>query len=249
MSQQKFWSRVGGWFKSPTRASTTEESVVDVYERSVADPVEADPEVERMNETAESLMTLQQAQTQVATRLDDGFGQLSNLVSAVHKHLQSQDEQATQMASAVSQLADTVSRLPEAVSKQSDHLSAITEQLESVNARAARWDDTISQIPSLADAQRQTLQAICERIDTSQETQAQVAKSMDGFRDAVGSLSEVSAASNQSIKEIQDSAQARDERLMNLIAEQNRRFTRLFVVTIVLVVVAAAGAAIVVFLK
>lgn len=248
MSEQKFWSRIRQWFKSTSRASTAEPSVVDVYERSLANPVETEPEVDRMNETAESLITLQQGQTQVATRLDDGFGQLSDLVSAVHKHLKSQDEQSAQIAGAVSQLAETVSRLPDAVSGQSEHLSAITEQLESVNARAARWDDTISQIPSLADAQRQTLQAICERIDTSQETQAQVIKSMDGFRDAVGSLSETSTASNRSIKEMQDSAQVRDERLMSLIAEQNRRFNRLFVVTIVLVVMAAASAAIVFFL-
>ena len=48
MSQQKFWSRVSRWFKSPTQASTAEESVVDVYEQSVVDPVEADPEVDRM---------------------------------------------------------------------------------------------------------------------------------------------------------------------------------------------------------
>ena len=249
MSEQKFWSRIIQWFKSPTRAATAEPSVVDVYERDVADPVEAEPEVDHMNETVESLMTLKQGQTQVATRIDDGFGQLSNLVSAVHKHLKSQDEQSTQIAGAVSQLAETVSRLPDAVSGQSEHLLAITEQLESVNAHAARWDDTISQIPSLADAQRQTLQAICERIDTSQETQAHVMKSMDGFREAVGSLSETSTASNESIKEMQDSAQVRDERLIGLIAEQNRRFTRLFVVTIVLVVVAAGSAAIVFFLK
>ena len=67
-------------------------------------------------------------------------------------------------------------------------------------------------------------------------------RTLDGFRDAVTSWGESSAASTEALKDLKQAAAQRDDSLNSLISAQSRRFVWLFVVTLVLAAAAVTVA-------
>lgn len=246
MEKQRFWSRVGHWFKPGTTGGAPEgqpgQTGGDGFVNPATDPI--------VHDGSRGLLHLRRSgQGQALHRLQDGYVKLTGLVDSIHNHLQTQDDRTRQMADALSQLAQTVGQLPEAAQAQHKQLAVVAEQLESSNARLARWESTISQIPSLGEAQRETLQALGEQIGLTRQTHEHIARSMDGFGEAFNSLGQAFGASVETLKDLQVSAASREDSLTTLLAEHNRRFTRLFVGAIVLAAVVGVSTVVMLILK
>ncbi len=129
-------------------------------------------------------------------------------------------------------LAQTVSELPQGLHNQQTQLAAIAEQFEAANARVAQWDDTVSELPNFIETQRETIGVVREQFSAAAKTQKFATESMDRFRETVATLSQSSTASVDTLKQFQAAAADRDERLVGLISDQNKKFSILFGVAI-----------------
>lgn len=232
---------MGHWFKPGSTRGTLDDQLPQPGSDGLLKPVSGGKD----GHGSRGLFHLgRRNQVQAVHRLEDGYVKLTGLVDSIHKHLETQDERTRQIADALSQLAQTLGPFPEAAQAQQAQLAAMADQLESSNARFARWDATVSQIPNLADAQRETLRVFGEQVEITRLTHEQVVQSMEGFGNAVNSLGQAFSASVETLKGLQQSVTSRDDRLGTLLAEQNQKLNRLFVVA--LVVAAFLGVATVV---
>lgn len=210
-------------------------------------PINQAARSDRADGTRLSFLSSRRTQTQAVQRLEGAFDKLASLVDSIHKHLQSQDERTRQIADSLSQLAQSLSQIPDATAMQHRQLTAIAEQLEAGNARAARWESVVSEIPNLADAHRETLNALSDQIDSTRKTEENIVQSMDSLRGTAGSLGDAFTTSVDMLKDLRTASGMRDEQLIKLLHDQNRRSTRLFVVAICLAGILAVAAVAVVF--
>ncbi len=231
MERQTFWSRVEHWFKSGNSRSLIDtplpQTGADGLLKNEYAPVEK-------NGATRLRAFRRPSQGQAINRLEDGYGKLSNVVDSIHKHLEIQDERSRQVADSLSQLARTVAELPDAAKSQHKELANLAQHFEASNARLSRWETTVSQIPKLADAQRDTLRSLTEQIESNRKTHEQIAVSLEGFAQAANTLGNAFQTSVETLAEVQRSTAKRDDRLTELLEEQNRKFTKLFVGAIVL---------------
>ncbi len=198
---------------------------------------------------ANTILSRWQERSQSISRLEDGYQRLSGLIESIQKHLEAQDSRTQRIADGMENLAATIAKLPDSLKEQQAQLGAIVEQLETGNTRSGRLEAAIAEIPKLADAQRETFLAIRDEIDTGRQTQQRIAESMDGFREAVGSLTQASSTSSETLKSLFATTAASDERLMTLLTDQNKKFSRLFVMAMVLAAILAAANIVSVFMK
>ncbi len=227
---------MGEWVRRGASGRSDHSSFSKVEEGLLVPP--EDPEEKTGSNT---LLSRWQERSQSVQRLEDGYQRLSGLIESIQKHLESQDERTKNISDGMVSLANTISKLPDSLAEQQTQLRAIVEQLESANTRSARLDAAIAEIPKLADAQRETFLAIREEIDATRQVQNRIVDSMDGFREAVGTLTLASSTTVETLKSLHAIAAAGDERLTTVLTEQNKKFSRLLVVAIVMAAVLAAA--------
>lgn len=229
MQTMNFFSRVGAWFKSGRAGKNDDVDLADVDDDGLLQPTPGSDD----KSTVGTLLSRGQERTQSLQRLEDGYQRLSELVESIQQHLQNQDRRTRQIAEALATLADPITQLPENMRKQHEQLHAIAEQLEAANARSAMIESSITELPKIADAQRETLVTVRDEIAATRKTQDRVADCMDGFRDVVGSLTRASDASVATLQDLRAAAAAADDRLADLLSEQNRKTNLIVIVAIV----------------
>jgi len=231
MERPTFWSRVEHWFKPGNSQSLLDpplpQTGADGLLKNEYSPVAG-------NGASRSRVFRRPSQGQAINRLEDGYGKISTVVDSIHKHLEIQDERSRQVADSLSQLARTVAELPDAARSQHQELANLAQHFEVSNARLARWETTVSEIPKLANAQQETLRSLTEQIESNRKTHEQIAVSLEGFAQAANTLGSAFQTSVETLAEVQRSTANRDDRLTELLEEQNRKFTKLFVGAIVL---------------
>jgi hypothetical protein len=95
-------------------------------------------------------------------------------------------------------------------------------------------------LPKIADAQREALQAIGREMQTGRQIDETMVQTVEHLREAVSTWSDNSNAAANAMNRLQETASKRDDRLAQLMTEQNRRFTWFMVLTAVLAVAATA---------
>lgn len=233
MPTTNLFSKVGAWFKAGATKRRYGAELANVDHNGLLKP----PTDNDDRNTAGTLLSRRQERTQSLQKLEDGYQRLSELVGSIQKHLDTQDERSRKIGEGLARLTDPITRLPESVDRQHEQLRAIVEQLETANARSGRIESSMAELPKIADAQRETLVAVRDEMDGARKTQERIADSMDGFRDAVGSLNRAADASVASLRELQSATAAGDERLALLLTEQNKKTTTLVIVAIAMAAV------------
>ncbi len=238
MEQAGFWSRVGQLFRSSRRG----EPVGGALGGLSSDGLLEDERSNNSGDVGRIGLTFsrRRQREQALEKLQEAYQQVAGLIQSILAHLQAQDRRSEQIADALTRMAETTNRISEAASAQSEQLGAIAAQLENGNDRARRWEQTLFDLPKLAEGQREALSAIRQELQSSQEADRQMVETLGGFREAVTFWGESSAASTQALTDLKEAASRRDEELNTLIATQSKRFTWLFVVTLVLAAAAIA---------
>lgn len=237
MEQVGFWSRVGHWFRNAGRG----EQAHDLPGLSPDGLLGGDQPVGIGGDHRPALAFSRRRRREHAVeQLQQGYQQVVGLVQSIQQHHQAQDRRADQVITALTQLAQTTARISEAAASQSDKLGEIAAQLEAGNDRARRWEQPLMDIPKLANAQREALGAIGRELQAGQEADRRMIETLEGFRQAVSTWGASSAAATEVLKDLNEATCRRDEDLNTLIAAQNKRFTWLFIVTLLLAVAAIA---------
>ncbi len=214
---------MGGWFKAGGARRNT---AADSAELGDDGPLKPANDLSSRGGVS-MLLSRWQERSQSLERLEEGYQRLTELVDAIQSHLQNQDERSRTIANGLNSMVEHVARLPDALQQQHNQLAAIVEQLECAGARSGRMEAVLAELPKIADGQRQTLLALRDQIEASTKTQQGLLDSISGFSDAVGALNQSSTASMQTLRNVQASAEASQNRLANLFTEQSRRLSRL----------------------
>jgi len=223
MSDGKLWSRMTAWMRPGGRGDAHASSAGASGVRTGGD----EP----------GLLTVPTRRVDpTLTRLEEGYAKVIELVDAIKRHQQGQQERAGEVASSLAQVATTLERIDDAGRRQADQLAIIAEEVRAGGHRAAHWEEVLCEFPRMAESQREALSAVARQIEEVGNRDCELAGSLNAFRDAVSTLSDATTASSVAIKDLQRASLEQQERTAALIREQNRRFTMLFVVTLVLAV-------------
>jgi len=156
------WSRMGDWLKHGGRPTDAIVALADRTaenaERLSADHVPRNgdnghgnghgisPNMEESHSEAHhaernsglSFFPGRKRQEQAIQRLEQGYHEVVGVIGAIHRHLQTQEEQTREMADSLKSLAATMDRLPAAATSQGETLNAIAYQMQLTSERARR---------------------------------------------------------------------------------------------------------------
>lgn len=216
MSETKLWSRMTSWMKPGSRGSQDASS----HSANADEPVTLSVASRRPDPTL--------------ARLEEGYAKVIDLVDAIKRHQQQQEVRAVEVSSSLSQIATTLECIDQAGQRQADSLQLIAEQVRSSSQRSANWEEALNEFPKMAEAQREALVSVVRQMEEAGKREGTLSGSLDSFRDAVNTLGDATTASSVAVKDLQLSSLEQQERTANLIKEQSKRFTMLFVVTLIL---------------
>lgn len=173
--------------------------------------------------------------------LHGSYQKLVGLVDSIQQYQGTQGERASEMSSSLQRLAGTLSEICTAGGDQAQVLTRVADELRTANERAAQWESRVAQLPALIEAQREAMVAISRQMESVGERDDKLLESLQSFRETVAVLGDATTSSSVAIKSLQMSALESDERIADLLKQQNKRFTMLFVITLVVVGLAATA--------
>ncbi|MCB9850045.1 MAG: hypothetical protein H6817_05010 [Phycisphaerales bacterium] len=217
MSETKLWSRMTSWMKPSARS------------KPANDRGDGAPDDESV-----SLSLTSRRPDPTLARLEEGYAKVIDLVDAIKRHQQEQELRAAEVSSSLVNIATTLECIDQAGQRQADSLELIAEQVRTGNQRSANWEEALNEFPKMAEAQREALASVVRQLEEAGRRDGTLSNSLDSFRDAVNTLGDATTASSVAIKDLQLSSLEQQERTAALIKEQGKRFTMLFVVTLVL---------------
>jgi chromosome segregation ATPase len=168
---------------------------------------------------------------------------LVGLVNQIQEHLVHQDHRAEQMADSLTRLAHTLSELPSAMRQQADTLAGIAEQIEAGNRNTQVLSESLRDVPRLAAQQNETMSAINRQMEQANNLDSEITLSLQSFGQAVSGLSQSTQAQVSTLSRLSDQADQREGRLAELVTQQSKRLTVLFIIMIAVAVIATATAA------
>ncbi len=229
------WSRLGTWLKNAGRGGSGLDNLPKLHADSMLnDGLEVLDKAE--GEARANLASPKRQREQAIEKLQEGYQQVTGLITSIKEHMEVQDKRSEQMVEALTQLAKDSVQSADNAHTHNENLSAIVTQLQASNDRARRLESSILEIPKLASVQNETLAAIQEDVRAGAEANGHMVQSLERFRETASGWSEASAASTQAIKDTNEATARRDADLNKLIEAQSKRFVWLFAVTVVLAI-------------
>lgn len=214
MEKTSLWNRVGDWFRATAQPGADAEVAAD-----------ADVDLGATNEVMVPSSRPAAPRKEITTRdrVEDGFSQLVSLVESVRGHLEAQDDRAERIVSSLQRIAESLSPLPERSQAQLESLEEIKRHLEAEAARLKRLEESLSQLPGLADAQRETMVSVGHQLDGMREAGERHAEAMDTVGDVLSGLKETNGVTVDALREIRLESSSREDRLTDLLRDQNQR--------------------------
>ncbi len=229
-----FWSRIGESFrKRPTNGHTVTQLPPVGEDGLLLEPVdgedhEASPE--------RSSLTLPRWTKRDATlaKLQEGYEKITQVVEDVQRHLATQGERSERMCNSMEQLARAVSDLPGVARQQAGTLESIARQLERTTEGTQKLAEVVGDLPRTARLQSDAMTSIGRRLEMANEQSVMASQTMDKLGSAISTLGQSGNTQAEVMTRMHEKIAAQDEMLARLVSRQSRRFTMLFVVTVVL---------------
>lgn len=178
---------------------------------------------------------------QTLARLQDGYDRMLHLMEDIQDHMATQGERGERICHSLEQLAKAMSDHPTTSRQQSEMLKTIAAQIETANTRNQHLVEAVSRMPELSQSQNESLNKLNRQLETANEQSASTHRAMDQVGGTLRSLGEAHGSQAAALREMNEKTNQQNELMIGLIAAQSKRFTMLFVVTLILAV-AAVGA-------
>ncbi len=242
MTQETWWTRLSGKLRRGAPTAADPHTLPEVGEDGLlAEPAESG-DGDAGAERPAGALSRWTRRDQTLAKLQEGYERVTQVVEEVQKHLATQGERTDRICSSLEQIARSISDMPEIARQQGDALSAIVGQLETTSARTQHLADALGEIPKTARVQGETLAGIKRQLEMSGEQSLVQSQTMDKLGSAIGTLNEFNSAQVQALREMHAQAGEQNELLRKVISRQSKRFTMLFIVTVVLAAAAIAVA-------
>lgn len=229
MHKNTFWTRLGQLFRPGSRGGdglgdlppvADDGLLVDGPEGGSAG---SDRPLGRWNRREQALQQLQ-----------DGYQRVADLVDAIHKHMAEQGVRSDRIAASLDQLAHSIGDLPGAAREQTHTLEAIATHLEMTTSRTQQLADCIRELPAAMKSQGDATTGVIRQLEVANESSVQMNHTMQSLGQSIDTLHNSGRAQVDLLRKFQLESAERENRLAEVIAQQQRRFTWLFVTAMTL---------------
>jgi len=139
-------------------------------------------------------------------------------------------------------LARPMAEQPEVARQQTNMLESMLGQLESTSAKTQQFAEAISEIPKVARTQTDTLNHINRQLEMVSEQNIVSTRAMEKLGTTIDGVGQANTTQIDILRHLVLKTSEQSELVQQLIANQNKRFLMLFVITLFLVIVAAVMA-------
>jgi hypothetical protein len=182
------------------------------------------------------------------TRLQDGFGTLTDLMSSVRDSLEKQGRRQDELLTYLSHLPAALESLPESNRIHGETLKAIHQQLGQQNGQQEKLAEILEKLSESGGESKEILTELTDRVDTLRQTDQAIADNLNSVGSAMATVSKHSVASAQVLEQMRDNINSRDGQLERVLARQSHRFTVMLSVAIFLSIAALGAVAVVGYL-
>jgi len=131
---------------------------------------------------------------------------------------------------------------PDVASEQTHLLQSILGQAETAQARSEQWSTTLEAIPKAVKAQETTLNGISRHLEMMAEQSVVESQTMEKFSGTIQKLDEQGGHQTRLLHEVVARLAEQSEQFQSSVTRGTRRFTALWVATLVLAAGALAAA-------
>lgn len=214
MEKTTLWTRVGGWFRVGGQGDGASEGVLGSNLREVEGTI-----------VPSSRKAAARHEVSGRERLDEGFTKVVELVESIRGHMKTQDERTEKMVESLGDISESLAKTPEHSRAQVESLEQIKQQMEDDATCARRLEENLAQLPGLADAQRKTMVGVGRQMDELRTSGERNAAAVSSLGETISDLDQSTAAASDALREIQRESASREDRLTDLLRDQNRRLT------------------------
>lgn len=226
--KDKFWKRVGGWFK-PTKADAFNESYISNAGVSTFDtePSESsDPVIQSSSDlTTPSMKSRLGRSSAGLERIEQEYNRVVGLVESIQEHMGQNARSTDRMSQSIDRLAARLEHLPETSRSQLDVLESLREEVAAEAQRAIHVEQAVSQLPQLADAQREAMVSISRRMEESKDTDEQLTQTLSGVRQSVEQVGQATQTSANALSMMRSEESQRQDQIAKLLQQQTDRIT------------------------
>lgn len=240
-----FWTRLTAKLKPRPLREIRDEDLPEVGEdgllaESVAPPT--DNESEPVAEKPSGPLARWSRRDQAVAQLQEGYERVTQVIEDIQKHLSSQGERSERICTALEQLARSQNNTPAALRQQIETLENIASQLQTTNSHTERLAEALDEIPKASRMQSQTMEGINHQLEVANEHSLTGSQTLDKLSSVIAALGQSNNTQTRTLSELKTDANHQNELLSQLIAKQSKRFTMLFVVTLILAAAAIVAA-------
>jgi uncharacterized phage infection (PIP) family protein YhgE len=236
-----FWSRLTDRLKPKTIKNKNLDDLPDVGQDGLLlEPAENadDGNGDSGGEKTGRQLTRWTRRDQAINQLQQGYEKVTQLIEEIQIHLASQSDRSERLCQSLDQIARSANELPEIARQQNQVLENIAGRLENTQEHTKHLNESLGEVPKAVKIQSETLSNINRQLEMTSEQNVMSTQTIEKVGTAINALGETNRHQAEALKEMNTKADEKNEMLTQLIARQSRRFTMLFVVTLLL----AAGA-------
>jgi hypothetical protein len=170
-------------------------------------------------------------------QIQEGHERVVELVSTIQRHMEVQEQRGEEIAHCLHRMASALEDAPAITRQQVEILSTIASQIAETNSQYGAMAEIMKDLPDTMGRQGKALASIDQQLASAGETEAQMARSLKAVGTSIDMLGTSSGAQLETLQQMHAGAVRQNEQLADLIVHQHRRFTWLFVVTLLLMIV------------
>ncbi|MBV8780285.1 MAG: hypothetical protein JO353_02705 [Phycisphaerae bacterium] len=247
--QAPFLTRLGSWF----RKSTSPDDAAISAPPGSAPPKNADQDLPLLNQVQRvprpsddvprGWFGRPNKRDVAIAKLQDGFGNLADLLGTVRDNLQRQGERQDELLRILSHLPSALESLPEANRIHGETLKAIHQQIGQQGAHQEKLADILEKLGESSSENREVLDELGARMDHLRKTDQAITDNLSTVGENMAVASKHAATSAQVLEQMKENMHARDEQLQRMLQRNTHRFLVMMIISVVLAIAALAAVA------
>lgn len=175
--------------------------------------------------------------------LEDGYGEVVDLMYSVRERLDEQSDRSDQLMEILGRLPEAIDALPETNRNQARMLEALQTHLDRQDRQATTLNKSLSDLAQATDHQGQVMSVIQRQIEMNHKSDQEMLRGFGAMSSTLERLNESSQMSTETLERVTKQGRSSDEKLTKLMKTNTRNMTVLMAATWGLAI-AAIGSAI-----